>query len=66
MLRMLDMESSVNPLQTAASYAASFVRHMNQTLGANIKYWEVGNENYGPWQAGYIVNGDTIDGTKIR
>ena len=56
--------SSVNPLQTAASYAANFVRHMNQTLGANIKYWEVGNENYGSWQAGYIVNGDTIDGTK--
>ena len=56
--------SSSNPLQTAASYAANFVRHMNQTLGANIKYWEVGNENYGSWQAGYIVNGDTIDGTK--
>jgi hypothetical protein len=56
--------NSVNPIQTAASYAASFVRYMNQTLGANIKYWEVGNENYGPWQAGYLVNGDTIDGTK--
>ena len=56
--------SSSNPIQTAASYAASFVRHMNQTLNANIKYWEVGNENYGPWQAGYIVNGDTINGTK--
>ena len=56
--------TSPNPIQTAASYAASFVRHMNQTLGANIKYWEVGNENYGSWQAGYIVNGDTIDGTK--
>jgi hypothetical protein len=37
---------------------------MNFTLGANIKYWEVGNENYGSWQAGYIVDGDTIDGTK--
>ena len=56
--------TSTNPIQTAASYAASFVRHMNQTLGANIKYWEVGNENYGPWQAGHIVNGDTINGTK--
>ena len=55
---------SVNPVQAAASYAAGFVRHMNQTLGANIKYWEVGNENYGPWQAGYIVDGDTIDGIK--
>ena len=56
--------SSANPIQTAASYAASFVRHMNHTLNANIKYWEVGNENYGPWQAGYLVNGDTIDGIK--
>lgn len=55
---------SENPIQTAASYAADFVRHMNFTLGANIKYWEVGNENYGSWQAGYIVDGDTIDGTK--
>lgn len=45
---------SENPIQTAASYAADFVRHMNFTLGANIKYWEVGNENYGSWQAGYI------------
>ena len=56
--------TSSNPIETAASYAASFVRHMNQTLNANIKYWEVGNENYGPWQAGYLVNGDTIDGIK--
>ena len=56
--------TSSNPIQTAASYAANFVRHMNITLGANIKYWEVGNENYGSWQAGYIVDGDTIDGTK--
>ena len=37
---------------------------MNQNLNANIKYWEVGNENYGPWQAGYVVNGDTINGSK--
>jgi hypothetical protein len=56
--------NSANPIQTAASYAASFVRHMNQNLGANIKYWEVGNENYGSWQAGYVVDGDTINGTK--
>lgn len=55
---------STNPVQTAAGYAADFVRYMNQSLSAGIKYWEVGNENYGSWQAGYIVNGDTIDGTK--
>ena len=36
---------------------------MNNDLNANIKYWEVGNENYGSWQAGYEVNGNQIDGT---
>ena len=45
-----------NPIEVAAGYAADFVRHMNNDLNANIKYWEVGNENYGPWQAGYSVN----------
>ena len=52
-----------NALQVAAGYAADFVRHMNNDLNANIKYWEVGNENYGSWQAGYEVNGNQIDGT---
>ena len=52
-----------NALEVAAGYAADFVRHMNNDLNANIKYWEVGNENYGPWQAGYEVNGNQIDGT---
>ena len=49
-----------NALEVAAGYAADFVRHMNNDLNANIKYWEVGNENYGPWQAGYEVNGNQI------
>ena len=52
-----------NALEIAAGYAADFVRHMNNDLNANIKYWEVGNENYGQWQAGYEVNGNQIDGT---
>ena len=52
-----------NPIEVAAGYAADFVRHMNNDLNANIKYWEVGNENYGPWQAGYSVNGNQITGS---
>ena len=52
-----------NATQVAAGYAADFVRHMNDNLNANIKYWEVGNENYGPWQAGHTVNGVQISGT---
>lgn len=47
----------------AASYAADWVRQWNIVEGRQVKYWEVGNENYGGWQAGYKVNGDTITGT---
>ena len=54
--------SAPNRVEVAAGYAADFVRHMNFTLGANIKYWEIGNENYGRWEAGYSVQGDTLDG----
>ena len=55
--------TALNATQVAAGYAADFVRHMNNNLNANIKYWEVGNENYGPWQAGHTVNGIQISGT---
>ena len=55
--------TATNATQVAAGYAADFVRHMNNNLNANIKYWEVGNENYGPWQAGHTVNGVQISGT---
>ena len=44
-----------NAIQVAAGYAADFIEHMNNNLNANIKYWEVGNENYGPWQAGHAM-----------
>jgi hypothetical protein len=56
--------NSSNPITTAAHYAAEFVRYINITKGKNVQYWEIGNENYGPWQAGYIVESDTIDGAK--
>jgi len=46
----------------AAGYAAGFVRKMNRDLQANCRYWEVGNESYGPWEPGYNVNGNIITG----
>lgn len=46
----------------AAKYAAGFVRRMNVELGANIKYWEIGNECYGKWETGYIVDGVPVTG----
>jgi hypothetical protein len=49
----------------AAKYAAGFVRLMNIDLGANVKYWEVGNECYGAWETGYNVEGlGVITGTE--
>ncbi len=42
-----------DPVQTAADYAADWVNYYNNTLGVGVKYWELGNENYGPWQAGF-------------
>jgi alpha-N-arabinofuranosidase len=31
--------------------AAAWVRYANVTLRSNVRYWEVGNENYGSWEA---------------
>lgn len=45
--------TSADPVQVAADYAAGWVDHYNNNLGANITYWELGNENYGPWQSGF-------------
>lgn len=41
-----------NPAKTAAHYAADWVRHDN----GRTKYWEIGNESGGPWQAGFRIN----------
>jgi hypothetical protein len=49
-------------VQQAADYAASFVNYMNNTLGANIKNWEIGNEIYGAWETGYNVGGSIVTG----
>jgi len=41
-----------NPAQTAAHLAAQWVRHDN----GRTAYWEVGNECYGNWEAGYRID----------
>jgi len=44
--------TATDPVATAAHYAAQWVRYDN----GRTKFWEVGNENYGNWQAGYEIN----------
>jgi aspartate 1-decarboxylase len=44
--------TSTNPVATAAHLAADWVRYDR----GRTKYWEVGNETYGDWEAGYRIN----------
>jgi len=41
-----------DPIATAAHYAANWVRYDK----GRTKFWEVGNEDYGNWQAGYRID----------
>jgi len=41
-----------DPVAAAAHLAADWVRYDN----GRTKYWEIGNENYGEWEAGYRIN----------
>ena len=41
-----------DPVATAAHYAAEWVRFDN----GRTKFWEIGNENMGPWQLGYEID----------
>jgi hypothetical protein len=43
---------SDHPVETAAHYAAQWVRNDK----GRTKLWEVGNENYGNWEAGYRID----------
>lgn len=43
---------SADPVAAAAHLAADWVRHDN----GKTKYWEIGNENYGNWEAGYRID----------
>ena len=41
-----------NPVTTAAHYAANWVRYDK----GRTKFWEIGNENQGSWEAGYEID----------
>ncbi len=41
-----------DPVAVAAHYAAEWVRYDR----GRTKFWEIGNENFGKWQAGYKIN----------
>ena len=41
-----------DPAATAAHYAAEWVRYDD----GRTKFWEIGNEDFGPWQAGYKID----------
>ncbi|MES2851191.1 MAG: alpha-L-arabinofuranosidase [Bacteroidota bacterium] len=50
---------SANPVAAAAQLAADWVRYDN----GRTKYWEIGNENFGDWEAGYRIKvSDNQDG----
>jgi len=44
--------TGTNPVDSAAHLAASWVRSDN----GRTKYWEIGNECYGSWEAGYQID----------
>ncbi|MFC2138487.1 carbohydrate-binding protein, partial [Bacteroidota bacterium] len=44
--------TSDDPVTNAAHLAAEWVRYDN----GRSKFWEIGNENYGTWQAGYQID----------
>jgi hypothetical protein len=46
---------SDNPAEQAAHLAADWVRHD----AGRTKFWEIGNENGGPWEAGWMIDTST-------
>ncbi len=44
--------TGANPAARAAHLAADWVRYDN----GRTQYWEIGNENFGNWEAGYRIN----------
>jgi hypothetical protein len=44
--------TSTDPVAAAAHLAADWVRHDN----GRTRYWEIGNENFGDWEAGYRID----------
>ncbi len=51
--------TAANPVASAAHHAAEWVRYDN----GRTKFWEIGNESNGAWQAGFRINtADNKDG----
>jgi alpha-L-arabinofuranosidase len=50
-----EIEDEQKRLDVASDYAAAWVNEVNIKRGLNIKFWEIGNENWGKWQSGYQV-----------
>ncbi|MGV3587704.1 MAG: hypothetical protein ACO1OF_11920 [Adhaeribacter sp.] len=44
--------TAANPVAAAAHLAADWVRYDN----GRTKYWEIGNESFGDWEAGYRID----------
>jgi alpha-L-arabinofuranosidase len=44
--------TGTNPVASSAHLAADWVRYDN----GRTQYWEIGNENFGNWEAGYRIN----------
>jgi hypothetical protein len=44
--------TSPKPVESAAHMAANWVRYDK----GRTKFWEIGNENFGPWQAGFEID----------
>ena len=44
--------TGANPVAAAAHLAADWVRYDN----GRTKFWEIGNETYGNWEAGYLID----------
>ncbi len=44
-------------VQFAADMAARWVKYFNLEKKFKVRYWEIGNENYGPWEEGNKIEG---------
>lgn len=44
-------------VQEAADLAARWVKHCNIDMKFKVRYWEIGNELYGPWEEGNTMPG---------
>lgn len=49
--------SRVEGVERAADLAARWVEYFNKKKKFKVWYWEIGNENYGPWEFGTEIEG---------